>query len=206
MLPSPKHPVVLIDAGANVDCKPMNLLQFAVMGHCYSHYVLGRPKPRIGILSIGEEKSKGNELTLGAYDLLSETHLNFRGNAEGRDIISGKFDVIVCDGFIGNIVLKFAEGVASMVLRSLKGEISKNIISRFAVVGIMPALKSFKKRVDYAEYGGAPLLGLNGACIICHGISDYRAIVNAIHAAGEIVNHNVNKHIVQELEKLKGKE
>ena len=206
LLPSFKHPVVLIDSGANVDCKPGNLVEFAVMGHCYSHYVLGRSKPRIGILSIGEEKNKGNELTLATYKLLSETHLNFRGNTEGHDIISGKYDVIVCDGFIGNIVLKFAEGIASMILRSLKGEISRNIISRLAAIGVKPAFRSFKKRVDYAEYGGAPLLGLNGNCIICHGISDARAILNAIRVASQIVNHNVNKHIIQELEKLKRKE
>lgn len=205
LIPTHKHPVVLIDSGANVDCKPANLLQFAVMGHCYAHYVLKRPKPRIGILNIGEEETKGNELTLATYGLLSDTHLNFRGNAEGRDIISGKFDVIVCDGFIGNIVLKFAEGVATMILRSLKGEISRNIISRFAAVGVKPAFKSFKKRVDYSEYGGAPLLGLNGTCIICHGISDQKAIRNAIRVAGEIVNHNLNRHIIKEMEKINGK-
>ena len=203
LLPSMKHPVVLIDSGANVDCKPTHLLQFAVMGHCYSHYVLRRPKPRIGILSIGEEETKGNELTTTAHKMLSKTHLNFRGNSEGRDIISGKFDVIVCDGFVGNIVLKFAEGVAAMILRSIKGEIAKSIISRLAAIGVRPAFRSFKKRVDYAEYGGAPLLGLNGTCIICHGISDKRAIQNAIRLSGEIVNHNLNKHIMQEIEKLK---
>jgi glycerol-3-phosphate acyltransferase PlsX len=204
LLPSQKHPVVLIDAGANVDSKPANLVQFAVMGHCYSHFVLGRTKPRIGLLNIGEEPTKGNELTLAANKLLSETHLNFRGNAEGRDIISGKFDVIVCDGFIGNIVLKFAEGIAGMILGSIKGEIAKSIISRLAAIGVMPAFKSFKKRVDYSEYGGAPLLGLNGTCIICHGISDHKAIMNAIRVAGEIVNHNLNRRIIQEMSKLKG--
>lgn len=203
MLPTMKHPVVLLDGGANVDCKPVNLVQFAVMGHCYAKYVLGRAKPRIGLLSIGEEETKGNELTLATYGLLQKTNLNFRGNAEGRDIISEKFDVIVCDGFIGNIVLKFAEGIASMILRSLKGEISKNIISRLAAIGVKPAFKSFKKRVDYSEYGGAPLLGLNGACIICHGISDPKAMMNAIRLAGEIVNHDLNKHIIQEMELLK---
>jgi len=206
LLPTIKYPVVLIDSGANVDCKPPNLVQFAVMGHCYSHYVLGRTRPRIGLLSIGEEETKGNDLTLETYHLLSKTHLNFRGNAEGRDIISGKFDVIVCDGFVGNVVLKFAEGLAAMVLGSLKGEISRNIISRLAAIGVKPAFKNFKKRVDYTEYGGAPLLGLNGTCIICHGISNYKAIMNAVRVAGEIVNHSLNKHIIEELSKLKGKE
>ncbi|OQB21273.1 MAG: Phosphate acyltransferase [candidate division BRC1 bacterium ADurb.Bin183] len=202
ILPTLKHSVVLIDAGANVDCKPVNLLQFAVMGHCYAKYILGRAKPRIGLLSIGEEEIKGNELTLATYGLLQKTSLNFRGNAEGRDIVSDKFDVIVCDGFIGNIVLKFGEGIATMILRSIKGEISKNIISRFAAIGVKPAFKNFRKRVDYAEYGGAPLLGLNGACIICHGKSDPRAMMNAIRLAGEIVNINLNKHIIQEMELL----
>jgi glycerol-3-phosphate acyltransferase PlsX len=206
LLPSPKHPVVLIDSGANVDCKPINLLHFGVMGHCYSHYVLGRPRPRIGLISIGEEETKGNSLTLESYKLLADTHLNFRGNAEGRDIISGKFDVIVCDGFIGNVILKFAESVCAVILGSLKGEISRNIIARVAAIGVKPAFKSFKKRVDYSEYGGAPLLGLNGSCIICHGISKSKAIMNAIRAAGEIVNHSLNKHIIEEVSKLKGKE
>ncbi|MBN1902105.1 phosphate acyltransferase PlsX, partial [Candidatus Sumerlaeota bacterium] len=204
LLPTQKHPVVMIDAGANVDSKPANLVQFAVMGHCYSHFVMGRAKPRIGLLNIGEEPSKGNELTQAAHKLLTQTHLNFRGNVEGRDIISGKYDVIVCDGFIGNVVLKFAEGIAGMILKSIKGEIAKSVISRLAAIGVMPAFKSFKKRVDYSEYGGAPLLGLNGTCIICHGISNYKAIMNAIRVAGEIVTHNLNKHIVNEINKLKG--
>jgi phosphate acyltransferase len=206
LLPSLKHPVVLIDSGANADCKPLNLLQFAVMGHCYAHYVLGRTKPRIGLLSIGEEASKGNELTVAAHKLIAASHLNFRGNAEGRDIMSGKFDVIVCDGFVGNIVLKFAEGVAKNIMKSLKGEIKKGFITRLAAIGMKPAFKSFKKRVDSSELGGAPLLGLNGNCIICHGLAGPRAFMNAVRVAGEIVNHNVNKHIIIEMEKLKGKE
>jgi len=206
LLPTIKNPVVLIDSGANVDCKPINLVQFAIMGHCYAKYVLGRFRPRIGLLNIGEEKTKGNELTQATYNLLENTNLHFRGNAEGRDIISDKFDVIVCDGFVGNIILKFAEGVASMILRSLKGEISRNIISRLAAIGVKPAFKKFKKRVDYSEYGGAPLLGLNGTCIICHGISDPKAIMNAIRLAGDIVNHDLNSHIIHELEMYNGKE
>jgi len=206
LLPSPKHPVVLIDSGANVDCKPIHLVHFAIMGHCYSHYVLERSRPRIGLLSIGEEETKGNSLTLESHKLLADTQLNFRGNAEGRDIISGKFDVIVCDGFVGNVILKFAESVSAMILGSLKGEISRNIIARVAAIGVKPAFKNFKKRVDYSEYGGAPLLGLNGTCIICHGISKSKAFMNAIRVAGEIVNHSLNKHIIEELSKLKGKE
>lgn len=204
LIPGQKHPVVLIDSGANVDCKPRNLLEFGVMGHCYAKYVLERNSPRIAVLSIGEEESKGNELTKAASELLSNTSLNFRGNAEGRDIISDKYDVIVCDGFIGNVILKFAEGVAGMIFKSLKWEISKNIISRFAAIGVKPAFKSLKKRIDYQEYGGAPLLGLNGTYIICHGISDPKAIMNAIKAAGRIVDHDLNRHIVEEIKKMKG--
>ncbi len=206
LMPSLKHPVVLIDSGANVDCKPQNLLQFAVMGHCYARDILGCHNPHIGLLSVGEEATKGNELTLAAFGLLSKSHLNFGGNAEGRDIISGKFDVIVCDGFVGNVVLKFAEGIASMILHSLKWEISKNIISKLAAIGVKPAFKSFKKRVDYSEYGGAPLLGLKGTCIICHGVSNPKAVMNAVRVAADIVEHNLNEHIVHELEKLNGED
>jgi len=206
LIPGQKHPVVLIDSGANVDCKPINLLQFGVMGHCYARYVLGRSKPRVAVLSIGEEESKGNDLTRAAHRLLAATDLNFRGNAEGRDIISDKFDVIVCDGFVGNICLKCAEGIAGMIIRSLKTAISENIISRLSAIGVRPAFKSVKKKIDYKECGGAPLLGLNGTCIICHGISDATAIMNAIRVAGEIVSHNLNEHITQESVKLARKE
>lgn len=199
MLPTQKQPVVFLDVGANVDCKPRHLFHFAIMGSVYARDILNRPAPRVGLLSIGEESSKGNEQTLGAHRLLEQSTLNFRGNAEGRDILTGEFDVIVCDGFVGNIILKFGEAVAEMILHSLKGEISKNVISYLGALAMAPAFESFKKRVDYSEYGGAPLLGLNGTCIICHGESNPKAIMNAIRVAGELVNHNVNKHIVEEL-------
>jgi glycerol-3-phosphate acyltransferase PlsX len=199
LLPTQKQPVVLLDVGANVDCKPRHLFQFGIMGAVYARDILHRPNPRVGLLSIGEESSKGNEQTLGAFKLLEQSTLNFRGNTEGRDILSGDFDVIVCDGFVGNIVLKFGESVAQMILHSLKGELSKNVISYLGALAMGPAFESFKKRVDYSEYGGAPLLGLNGVCIICHGESNPKAIMNAIRMAGEFVNHNVNSHILEEL-------
>jgi len=199
LLPTQKQPVVLLDVGANVDCKPRHLFDFAIMGAVYARDILNRQDPRVGLLSIGEEASKGNEQTFGAFKLLEGSTLNFRGNAEGRDIVTGAFDVIVCDGFIGNIVLKFGEAVAKMILHSLKGELSKNVISYLGALAMAPAFESFKKRIDYSEYGGAPLLGLNSVCIICHGESSPKAIMNALRVAAEFVNHNVNDHILEEL-------
>lgn len=197
IIPHPERPCVLLDVGANVDCKARHLRDFAIMGSVYSHYMFYRRRPRVGILSVGEEPTKGNELVFATQELLRQTNLNFLGNAEGRDIVRGKFDVIVCDGFVGNIVLKFGEAVAEFIMESIKQQVQKSIISQLGAVAMMPALRNFKRQIDYAEYGGAPLLGVRGNCIIAHGSSHARAIKNALRVAAEMVGARVNDHIVE---------
>ncbi|MFN7997148.1 MAG: phosphate acyltransferase PlsX [Bryobacteraceae bacterium] len=193
------NPVVVIDVGANVDCSPRMLAQFAVMGEIYSRIVLRRPKPRVGLLSIGEEEHKGNETTRGATPLLKSLPLNFVGNVEGRDIYTGKSDVIVCDGFIGNVALKVSEGLVDMVKQMLQESLRATITRQIGYVLSRAAFADFKKRVDYSEYGGAPLLGVRGICIICHGRSNPNAIKNAIRVACEFSGANVNQRIESEL-------
>ncbi|MEW5767034.1 MAG: phosphate acyltransferase PlsX [bacterium] len=202
IIPTLKEPSILLDVGANVNCKPNYLLEFAVMGDCYARYVMGRKNPRVGILSIGEEASKGNELTFKSFKLLEQSGLNFIGNAEGRDIVNGEFDVVVCDGFTGNVVLKFGESLAEMILKQLWVELSRNWLLKLGAFLSKPAFKSFKRRVDYSEYGGAPLLGVNGVYIICHGGSSAKAIKNGIRVAAEFVNHQMNKHIEEQMAEL----
>jgi glycerol-3-phosphate acyltransferase PlsX len=202
LLPTLFGPCLLLDVGANVDCEAHNLLQFAVMGHIYVGSLLGRPTPKVGLLSIGEEETKGNELTKEAFKLLRDSPLNFIGNVEGRDIYAGGADVVVCDGFIGNVTLKVSEGLASTILKLLKREIA---VARFGKLGYLllrSAFGRFQKRVDYAEYGGAPLLGVNGISIICHGRSSGRAIKNAIRVATECVQQELHVKIRAELERL----
>ncbi|MDI6827118.1 MAG: phosphate acyltransferase PlsX [Armatimonadota bacterium] len=192
LLPTMNGKVVLLDAGANVDCTVENLLQFAVMGKEYAEQVLKLPNPRIGLLSIGEEPTKGNELTKATNARLRATPgLNFIGNVEGKDIFRGAADVVVCDGFDGNMVLKVSEGMAEFVLASLKKEIENSFISRLGALLAWQALKRARSRLDYAEYGGAPLLGVNGICVISHGRSNGRAIQNAIRAAAKAVENDV---------------
>lgn len=194
---------VLIDVGANVDSRPRHLLYFAVMGHTYVKEILGTSyKPKIGILSIGEEEGKGNELVKDTYPLLKMTKLNFIGNAEGRDIFTGDFDVIVCDGFVGNVVLKTAESLGTIILEMIKEEVEKSFISKVGAALMLPALKSFKKKADFTEYGGAPLLGTMGTCIITHGRADGKAIKNALRFASEFVNHDFNNKLLQNLNTL----
>ncbi|MHB8156024.1 MAG: phosphate acyltransferase PlsX [Desulfocucumaceae bacterium] len=183
VLPTEGGGTVLIDVGANVDCRPKNLIQFGIMGHLYSQKILGVKNPRVGLLNVGEEDSKGNDLTQEVFPLLRESGLNFIGNVEGRDIFDGKTDVVVCDGFVGNIALKVGEGLALALLHMLKEEVSRSWLSRFGAMLTLPALKAVKKRVDYAEYGGAPLLGVNGVVIVCHGSSTALAVRNAIKVA-----------------------
>jgi len=202
IIPSQTHPCILLDAGANVDCKPAHLLHFGVMGAAYAHDILGRKKPEIGLLSIGEEEIKGNAQTAAAFDLFESTKLNFIGNVEGRDILNGRCDVIVCDGFVGNIVLKFGEALAEHILTHLKGRLKSNIISSLAGLAMRPTLRKFKEAMDPDEFGGAPLLGVNGACIICHGASNEKAIMNAIRVAGDCANNRVNDHIIADVEAL----
>jgi glycerol-3-phosphate acyltransferase PlsX len=192
-------PVVVVDVGANVDCSPRMLTQFAVMGEIYSRVILGHSRPRVGLLSIGEEDHKGNEVTRSAIPLLRSQQLNFIGNVEGRGIYSGEVDVVVCDGFIGNVALKVSEGLVDMVRHLLRESLEATISGKIGYALARTAFSDFKKRVDYSEYGGAPLLGVRGVCIICHGRSNANAIKNAIRVAKEFSEGNVNQRIENEL-------
>ncbi|HZO88829.1 MAG TPA: phosphate acyltransferase PlsX [Chthonomonadaceae bacterium] len=202
LLPSLSGTVVLLDAGATVDCDPNNLFEFAIMGGVFAQTVVGVDRPRVGLLSNGEESNKGNELVKRTHLLLHQTMndagpCTFIGNVEGRDIFRGGVDVVVCDGFIGNVVLKTGEGVAEMVLRLIKEELSRHIWMKPFVAPLMPALRRLHRRIDYAERGGAPLLGVNGICIIGHGRSDAYAITNACRAAERAIQHNIIETIRQ---------
>jgi glycerol-3-phosphate acyltransferase PlsX len=199
VVPSYSRGTVIIDAGANVDCKPAHLLQFAIMGSVYAEQALAIARPRIGVLSNGEEEGKGNELTRAASALIGATPLNYIGYVEGRDIFDGKVDVIVCDGFIGNVVLKTMEGVATFVGGVLRGAFEKNLASRLGYMMTRKSLREAYARLDYAEYGGALLLGLEGVGIIAHGGSSPRAIKNAIRLAGEAATQDVNRRISEAL-------
>jgi glycerol-3-phosphate acyltransferase PlsX len=190
---------VVIDAGANVDCDPLNLVEFAIMGQVYAEDILGNKPARVGLLSIGTEKTKGNKMTFETYNLLSQAPINFIGNVEGRDAVNGAADVIVCDGFVGNILLKVTEGVADMIMDTMRTEFNRNIITQFSAMLVKPTLRRFKKRFDYSEYGGAPLLGVKGTFIIAHGGSSANAIKNAVRVASEAVTQNVNAHIESKL-------
>lgn len=199
IMPTLKNPLVLLDVGANVDSSPEHLLQFALMGDAYCREMFGVKEPKIALLSIGEEDIKGNLLTKEAFKLLRESGVNFTGNIEGKDIFTGNADVVVCDGFVGNIVLKTGEGLADAIMKMLKIEIANLATGRLGYLLMKPALRNFKKRVDYAEYGGAPLLGINGTCIISHGRSSSKAIRNAIKVAAEVSRKNVCKLIADEI-------
>jgi len=201
VIPAVDHPCVLIDVGANVDCKPRHLLHFAIMGSVYAQEILHVKAPRVGLLSIGEEDSKGNDLTASTFELLQESGLNFVGNAEGRDLLKGTCDVMVCDGFVGNIVLKFGEGLASHLMHHLREQLKESWIASLAALAMKPTLRRFARKVDPDEFGGAPLLGVNGVCIICHGSSNMKAIKNAIRVAAEFSAHNVNHRIEEEIVK-----
>ncbi len=195
-----QKPCIVVDIGANVDCRPQHLLHFAIMGKVFSERVMGQENPTVGLLSIGEEKEKGNDLTSKTYELLEAADINFIGNVEGKDIPRGKVDVVVCDGFVGNILLKFGEGFAEMIMNSLKAEMAPLVMANAeSARPMMDAFSRFKKKVDYAEYGGAPLMGINGTIIICHGRSNGKAIANAIRLASQAVIQNVNQHIADEI-------
>ena len=192
---------IMLDVGANVDSTPKMLAQFAIMGNAYSRIIFHIARPRVGLLSIGEEEHKGNSLTHEATPLLkSLKHLNFIGNVEGRQIYLGNVDVIVCDGFVGNVALKVSEGVAHLIRQMLKNSLKGNITRKFGALLAQGAFKELKTRVDYSEYGGAPLLGLNGICVICHGRSNSRAIRNAIRVAKEFAEGKINERIATELD------
>jgi phosphate acyltransferase len=203
ILPTAKgKPALLLDVGANVDCKPNHLAQFAVMGEIFSRLIFGNERPQVGLLSIGEEETKGNELTRETFRLLKTAPFNFVGNVEGRDVYKGEVDVIVCDGFTGNVALKLSEGLTEMVSLLLKKDLSSDPISQIGALLSRKAFKSFKARVDYSEIGGAPLLGVKGVAIICHGRSTAKAIKNAIRIAHELCLHRVNEKIEEEIKSL----
>lgn len=191
-------PCVLLDVGANVDCKPQNLEQFAIMGELYARSVLKIARPRVGLLSIGEEEGKGNDLTREAFPLLKKLPIQFIGNVEGRDIYNGNAHVVVCDGFIGNVALKTSEGLTRLVRDMLKESLTKTVTAQVGALLSRKAFNEFKKRVDPAEYGGAPLLGVRGVCIIGHGSSNDNAILNGIRVAAEFAQTGVNEHIERE--------
>jgi glycerol-3-phosphate acyltransferase PlsX len=192
-------PAVMVDVGANVDCSPAMLAQFAVMGEIYSRVIFRTANPSVGLLSIGEEEHKGNDLTRAATPLLKSLPLNFVGNVEGCDLYTGAVDVIVCDGFIGNVALKVSEGLVDVIKHMLKESLESTITRKVGYILSRAGFADFKKRVDYSEYGGAPLLGVNGVCIICHGRSNANAIKNAIRVAADYAGGEINRRIEQEL-------
>lgn len=199
IMPTLDGECVVLDMGANVDCKPKHLLQFAVMGEVYHQAIFKSKRPKVGLLSIGEEESKGNELTIETHELLKKSGLNYIGNIEGRDIPMGKADVVVCDGFVGNVVLKFGEGLAAALLKIIKREIKGHPLALVGGLMLKRAFKNIKKKVDPAEYGGAPLLGVQGISIVSHGGSTAYAIKNALRVAAELIRDNINTHIATEL-------
>lgn len=201
LLPTEKGFTVLLDAGANVDCKPHQLAQFGIMGYLYAKKTLGVTNPKVGLLSNGAEETKGNKTTLAAFPLMQKAGINFIGNVEGRDISRGTVDVLVCDGFAGNIVLKAIEGMAATLFEVMREEIARNWLARMGTVLAGSALKRLKKRVDYAEYGGAPLLGVNGVLIISHGSSTGKAVKSAIGVARELVESRLVEYIRDGIEK-----
>jgi len=187
LLPTERAPCVLMDAGANVDCRPINLLQFAVMADLIARILLRCPQPRVALISNGEEEGKGNHLVKEAFELLKGSSLNFTGNIEGRDLFTGAVDALVCDGFIGNVVLKLAEGLGISMGRLLKGELRRGFFAKIGSALALSSLKRFSRLMDYTEYGGAPLLGLNGTVIVSHGASNQKAVANAVDMAGTLV-------------------
>ncbi len=204
IMPTPAKPFVLLDAGATPDCTPEMLVQFAVMGSLYSQEILHQSNPLVGLLSVGTEDSKGNETTKDAFQLLERSSLNFHGNVEGHDLFSGKMDVVVCDGFVGNVVLKTSESVAHVIGRWLKEEFTRNPLRMLGAILLKPAFNVIKQKSDPSMYGGAPLLGVNGICIIGHGVSDAQAVCNGIRVAKESVEHRLNHLIVEGIKRLGG--
>ena len=200
-MPNPGGGTVVLDVGANAECKATYLLQFAHMGSVYARYLLGRDNPRVGLLSIGEEDTKGNALVFDALPLLREArHLNFLGNVEGRDVFQGSCDVVVTDGFTGNVVLKTAESVANLLAHKVREELGRDALARLGALLMRPALRRVKEQMDWEEYGAAPLLGVNGVCFVGHGSSGPRAFRSAIRTLARFVDQRVNEHIREEIE------
>ncbi len=203
VVPNLRDQTLVLDVGGNVDCKPPPLVQCALMGSIYAAQMLGKVSPRVGLLSNGEEDSKGNELTREANQSLKMTSLNYLGYTEGRDIYNGSVDVVVCDGFVGNVVLKVSEGLAAAIGSMLREAFKTSLLTKLGYLLARPALKAFRKKVDYAEYGGAPLLGIQGTAMICHGSSSPRAIMNAIKMAHDSETHQVISQLNERLESLR---
>jgi glycerol-3-phosphate acyltransferase PlsX len=201
LLPTQKGFTILLDAGANVDCKSTQLFQFGIMGNVFAKCIFDKPSPAVGLLAIGEEDSKGNDVTREAFLMLKQSHLNFIGNVEGKYFFRGIADVVVCDGFLGNIALKMCEGLAEMYGQSLKAGFTKTLWRRLGALLLRPALNDIRQRVDASEYGGAPLLGVNGTCIIGHGSSTPKAIKNAIHMAQRFLDERVTERIQEDIER-----
>lgn len=194
-------PVLVLDVGANVDCRPKFLEQFALMGQVYSKYVLGTPEPKVGLINIGEESTKGNDLAVRAHQMLQDNpRISFIGNAEGRDVLSGHFDVVVCDGFVGNVLLKFAEAIGEVMLQTVREELPQGLNGKLGTMLLKPNLRRIKQRIDHAEHGGGLLLGVAGVCIISHGSSQAPSIFNAVRMAKEAVDHRVLERIRAQFE------
>ena len=199
-LPTLKGTAIMLDVGATVDCTAQQLYQFALMGHEYGKYLFEKTHPRVGLLSIGEEDTKGNEVTKETFRLLRESSINFIGNVEGRDVYSGAADVIVCDGFLGNVALKISEGLADAMKKMLMKEVAQSRLGKLSLVFLAAPLMRLRRKTDYAEFGGAPLLGVNGICMICHGKSSAKAIKNAILKAGSLANAHLIDIIQRDIE------
>ena len=201
VIPTESNVFVLIDAGANIDARPMHLLQYAIMGSVYSKHVLGYKNPAIGLMSIGDEDVKGSDFTKDVFKLLKESSLNFRGNIEGHDLFENPAEVVLCDGFVGNVVLKTCEAIAHAIFSWLKHELYKTPTRKIGGMLAKGAFKAIYNKTNYEEYGGSPLLGVNGICIIAHGASTPLAIKNAIRVAAESIQHQINPHIVEEIQR-----
>ena len=196
VIPSLRGPVMVIDVGANIDPKPNHLFQYGVMGSIYFTHVIGETNPSVGLLNVGEEESKGTDFVRAVFKLLEESSLNFIGNVEGRDIYAGRCNVIVADGFVGNVALKVSEGMAFALVELFKRELKRTLWNKMGGLILYPAFQRLRKQMAYAQYGGVPLLGVNGACFICHGSSTARSIRNAVGAAATFVTHQVNDAIL----------
>ncbi len=201
IMPSLHEPCMVIDVGANIDPKPFHLLQYGIMGDAYSKHILSKHNPTIGLLNIGEESTKGTDFIKETHMMLSESKLNFIGNVEPKDVYCGNADVVLCDGFVGNVLLKVTEGLVDAATALLRREFRhSSFVAKFGATLTLPVINNIKKKVDSAEYGGAPLMGVDGSVIIAHGASNDIAIKNAVRVAGEFVDHKVNTHVVEELQ------
>lgn len=201
IFPTLSKPCMVIDVGANIDPKPLHLLQYGIMGDAYSKHILSKRNPTVGLLNIGEESTKGTDFVKEAHTMLSDSELNFIGNVEPKDVYRGRADVVVCDGFVGNVLLKVTEGLADAATELIKREIKNStLMTKMGAFLTLPAFRKIKKQIDATEYGGAPLMGVDGSVIIAHGSSSAKALKNAVRAAAENISHKVNVHVVEELQ------